>query len=321
MLRYLLTDFNDILKDGVVNKLPEETVDLINMLAAQVGAPEYIKTPQFKNKTLINGNGNGPGNVIRRRKKFQEIDDDEWQNMRAFQTTELKKTEGVEANLFTIRKFLNMLTSNTYDKVYEDIIEEINIVLTTKTPNDLSFLCNELFNIIIGNILYSDIYAKLYKELVTKFSIFNDILVKNLSQFENKINNIQYCDPDDDYNKFCENNKSNEYLRSISSFYINLMKEGLIEKDVICNIILKLCTIVDSMISDGTKKNELDELSELVYIMIVNSYKLIKLDNPDIAKQIIDHVSLITKIKMKERPGITNKCIFKHMDILDEICA
>ena len=319
MLRYLLTDFNDILKDGVVNKLPEETVDLINMLAAQVGAPEYIKTPQFKNKTLINGNGNGPGNGIRRRKKFQEINDDEWQNMRAFQTTELKKTEGIESNLFTIRKFLNMITSNTYDKLREQVIDEINVVVTTKTPNDLSFLCNELFNIIIGNILYSDTYAKLYKCLVENFSIFNDILAKNLSQFENKINNIQYCDPEEDYNKFCENNKSNEELRSISSFYINLMKEGLIEKDTIYNIILNLFKLLDEMIIDGTKKNELDELSELIYIMTVNSYKLIKLDNPDIAKQVFDSISQITKTKMKERPGITNKCIFKHMDILDEI--
>ena len=50
MARYTLSDFNNILENNVLNPLPESTIQIINNLASKVGAPEYIKTPQFKNK-------------------------------------------------------------------------------------------------------------------------------------------------------------------------------------------------------------------------------------------------------------------------------
>ena len=34
-----------------------------------------------------------------------------------------------------------MITSNTYDKLKENIIAEMDIVNSTKTPNDLGYLC------------------------------------------------------------------------------------------------------------------------------------------------------------------------------------
>lgn len=319
-MRYSLNDFNKILENGFVDKLSDNTLDIINILAAQVGAPEYIKTPQFKNKMAAAGYPSIiPGNGVRRRKKCQEINDEEWESIRSFQTTEFKKKEGIESNLYTIRKYLNMITLNTYLKLKENIITEINHVSLTKTQNDLLYLCNELFGIITGNILYSDIYAQLYKDLINEFSIFKEILTDNFAQFEQKFNNIEYYDPEENYDKFCENNKKNEVLRSICTFYVNLMKENIINKEVIGKIILNLFNTLNNMVSIKTKKNELDELSELIYIMVTNSYEFIEKSDTNIAKIIYDNVHRITNIKIKDEPGITNKCIFKHMDILDEI--
>jgi hypothetical protein len=314
MIRYSLDDFNKILDNGVINQLPDKTINIINILATQVGAPEYIKTPQFKNKI-----SNAMGNGIRRKKKNQEINDNDWGIIRSFQATEFLKKEGIDKHIFSIRKYLNMITLNTHIKLKESIIEEINTVVSTKTPNDLNQLCEEIFNIISCNILYSDIYAKLYKDLINKFSIFNDILIKNLSELNNKINNIQYCDPENDYNKFCENNKNNELLRANCTFYINLMKEGIIKVSNISEIIVNLLDILQKMIDTKTKKNELDEFVEIIYIFITNSYELIKQQDKKFAKDIYNHVLHITNLKIKEEVGITNKCIFKYMDILDEI--
>jgi len=320
MNTYCLTDFLEILKKNSINKLSQNTIDIINILANEVGAPEYIKTPQFKNKAMGYTYNNENGNIItRRKKKNLLVDDEEWQNIRSFQATELKKKEGIETNIYVIRSYLNMITFNTYLKLKTDIIKEINIVKTTKTENDLLYLCNELFTIVSNNILYSDIYAKLYCDLLTDSSIFKKILTENFDKFNNMFNEIEYYDPEKDYNKFCENNKKNEHLRSLCTFYINLMKEGIIESEKICEIIINLFTILHNFISSNTKKNELDELSELLYIMIVNSYELIKKDHPNWAKEILTNIQQITKIKIKENTGITNKCIFKHMDILDEI--
>lgn len=313
MIRYSLEDFYRILNNSVIDELPEETINIINSLVSKVGSPEYIKTPQFRNKTIVQTNG------IRRKKKNFQTNDEEWDSIRSFQTTDIKKGEGIEANLFTLRKYLNMITLNTYDKLKNEIVKEIADVKLNKTPNDLLFLSSEVFKIMCGNSLYSDIYSKMYKDLIQEFDIFKEVIMENLSQFEEHFGNIKYFEPDKDYDSFCENNKKNETLRALSTFYVNLMKENIIEKEFIEKAIFKLFDILNNMITLETKKNELDEISELLYIIITNSYETIKEHHPDIAKNIYDNTDKITKLKVKDYSGLTNKCIFKHMDILDEI--
>ena len=321
MSRYTLLDFNNILNKGIDNKIPDETIQIINILANQVGAPEYIKTPQFRTNKINNSNisSNISSNSIRRKKKMSEVNDNDWETIRTFHATELKKREGIENNIHIIRKYLNMMTEQTYNKLKDNIILEINKVVVEDNNDDLVYLCNEIFKIVRNNILYSDIYAKLYKDLILKFNIFNDILVENFAKFEEIFNTIEYYDPENYYDQFCENNKKNETRRAICSFYINLMKEGVIDIIVIGNIILNVFSILDYMISTNNKKNEIDELSELIYIIVTSSYESLNDNYPDICKKIYDNVVKITNIKSKNEPGITNKCIFKHMDMLDEI--
>ena len=79
--------------------------------------------------------------------------------------------------------------------------------------------------------------------------------------------------------------KKMNYLRSKCTFYVNLMRENIIEKEAFAQIILNLFTTLDNMIATKTKKNELDELSELIYIMIINSYNYIKKEYPNLANR------------------------------------
>ena len=97
------------------------------------------------------------------------------------------------------------------------------------------------------------------------------------------------------------------------------MKENIIDKLEIYKIIMTAFTTLNNMISSGKKKNELDELSELIYIMVVNSYDIIRNEYSNYGEEILNNTMQITKLKIKDAPGVTNKCIFKHMDILDEI--
>ena len=83
--------------------------------------------------------------------------------------------------------------------------------------------------------------------------------MESFSTVEERFNDIEYYEPEEDYDKFCENNKKNEKLRAICTFYVNLMKENIIDKLLIKQTILQLFNILNNMISDGTKKNELDE--------------------------------------------------------------
>ena len=212
-----------------------------------------------------------------------------------------------------------MLTEKTYGKLTGAIIAEVQTVISTKTENDVYVLCEQIYDIIASNVLYSNIYAKLYNDLVTNFPIFKEILLKRIDKIEDRINSIEYIDPDVNYDKFCENNKKNELLRATGAFYANLMKEKVIEEKIIHNIILMLFSIINKFIQENTKKNEIDELSELIYVVVTNSYDIIKVWSPDSASHIYETIKCIASSKVKNIPGITNKCIFKHMDLLDEL--
>ena len=82
MKRYSITDFNNIIYNGFDYKLDQSVISLIQNLAEQVGAPEYVKTPQFTRRERPNyGN--------KKRHKNNDITDEDWEVIRQFQTTEL----------------------------------------------------------------------------------------------------------------------------------------------------------------------------------------------------------------------------------------
>jgi len=309
-MRYYLTDFENYIKNNDINNLSNETFDIIEKLANEVGAPEYCKVPQF--------NKNNALNKIRK-KKISDIDDDDWNSIRQFQPTEFTKREGLDINIFNIRKCLNILTEKNYTTILSNISNEFDQVILSKTPNDILVLCNVFYDIVSSNIIFSNQYAKLYKDIIDKSDNLSKTLDKNIELIKNKIDEISYIDPDIDYDKFCENNKVNEKTRAEFTFYTNLLKYNIVSYDKIYNIIKYLILKIENYIEECNKKNELDELSELIYILISNSLNTIK--NNDINKynEIVNYIEKISNLKVKTTPGITNKCIFKHMDLLDEL--
>ena len=60
-----------------------------------------------------------------------------------------------------------------------------------------------------------------------------------------------------------------------------------------------------------------DFFSELSFIFITEAWD--KISKIKSSQQIMDLVIAISNIKPKSLPSITNKTIFKHMDILDQI--
>lgn len=303
-MRYSLHDFESYVKNNNIKNLSEETLDIIEKLANEVGAPEYSKTPQF-NKL--------------RRKKNNELNDDDWNCIRQFQATEFIKREGLDINLFNVRKSLNILTDKNYDTILEKISNEFDEVITTKTPNDVLVLCNLFYEIASSNILFSSLCAKLYKDLIIKTNHLTSIVTKNIELCIKSIDEITYIDPDYNYDKFCENNKLNEKTRSQFNFLTSLMKNDIISYTCIYEIIEKLFTKLHILIKEGNKKNELDEISELNYILVSNSFNIIRDNDNKKYDYIFKSVKEISELKVKTTPGISNKCIFKHMDLLDEL--
>ena len=341
LIQYTKDDFTKILNAGFSYNLDAETMKIIQSIADQVGAPEYIRTPKFEKREYNNsggynahlGSAHGGSNVqggVRKpyKERVQEITDADWESIRQFQATVIAKKQGIEASIDQIRKHLNKMTSKTYDNLKEQIINEIksitadNNVDSPELLEELNKIGDSLFTIASGNSFYSKLYAALYKDLMVVFDTnghnFMEVIFKNnFQKFRSLFDKIDYCSPDKDYDGFCNNTKTNEKRRALSLFYINLMKLGALEESQIIVIIKDLQKYMMDTIKKTDSKDIVDELAEVIFILITNgNSNLCKNEEWDNIMEIVKQISVM---KNTAHPSITNKTIFKHMDILDTV--
>jgi hypothetical protein len=318
VIKYIKADFEKIQMDGFSYTLSPDVIKIIQAIATQVGSPEYIKTPQFEKRDNYK-----VGKA--KRGKAQELNDEDWNALRNFPVTVINKKEGIDASIDQIRKHLNKMTTKTYDSLKEKIIEEIEKIINSCEDNmnelslemkkELDTIGEAIFNIASGNSFYSSMYATLFKELMEKFDFMRVIFDTNFDKFRSIFNTIEYCDPNQDYDKFCNNNKVNEQRRSISLFYVNLMIQEVIQPSRIIVIINDLQDYLNKIVIQTNYKSIVDELSEVLYILITNSYEKIK--DEDGWEEIIACIKMVSEMKPALVPSISNKSIFKHMDMLD----
>ena len=111
-------------------------------------APNYQKTPIFKQRRRNNY-------------KKDEISNKDWELIRNFKTTQLRKNEegSINAALETIRTILNKITGKNYDTLKIDIINNVEKHINNK--NNLMLICRSIFEIGSINSFWSEIYAKL----------------------------------------------------------------------------------------------------------------------------------------------------------------
>jgi hypothetical protein len=350
LTQYTKEDFTKILNAGFTYNLDAETMKIIQSIADQVGAPEYIRTPKFEKREYNNSGGHGAsgagahgagaygantntsasGHNTRKpyKERVQEITDADWESIRQFQATVIAKKQGIEASIDQIRKHLNKMTSKTYDTLREQIIKEIksitadNNVDSPELLEELNKIGDSLFTIASGNSFYSKLYAALYKDLMDVFDTnghnFMEVIFKNnFQKFRSLFDKIDYCSPDKDYDAFCNNTKTNEKRRALSLFYVNLMKLGALEEEQIIVIIKDLQKYMMDTIKKPDSKDIVDELAEVIFILITNGN--LKLCKNEQWENIMELVKQISVMKNTSHPSITNKTIFKHMDILDTV--
>jgi len=338
-------DYERIKKEGFSYTLPDETLKTIKTISANVGAPEYIKTPHFDKRQQIHkqysnnhGHNNNHNHNIQHRIPPREISDTEWDALRSFKATTFEKKKGVELSIDKIRKHLNKLTDKTYEKITVQIIAEIESILAVKNEIanaqalsdaqaqdvvsaatkemllELNRIGDALFEIASGNSFYSKMYATLYNELMAKYDFMQNILSTKLATDISILSDFAYCDPNKDYDQFCRNNKSNEKRRALSLFYVNLMLLKIIPAEKIVEMISGLQTDMLAYIKKENSVNIVEEISELLFILTTNSSARLKLMKPE-WEQIVENISLVSAMKAKSEPSISNKTIFKHMDI------
>lgn len=272
----------------------------------------------------------------------QQIPNSEWDTILSFQKTEMKKKEGIELSIDNIRSYLNKLTDKTYDSMLANILKEITGLFEAcshdtsdehNTQTVMNRIALSIFTTASSNAFYSEIYARLFQDLMAKekepdhaeYAVFRNVFEENLASFMSLFDTIEYCDPKKNYDKFCDINKANEKRKAMSLFIVNLMKMGIVEKSQVLALMKQIQDLMYSNIRQEGKTNEVDELAENLFIMVKHAHAVLKDPSSNDPETIelfhtrVEQITEISKMKIKSKPSITNKTIFKHLDMLDEI--
>ena len=295
VLKYDLTFFDDVKKTSSY-VITDDTIKLIQELG---------------NKLTILNKAN---NFFEKKHSNKKLSTDNWNNVKNFKPTTFVKKEGLDKNINIIRINLNKITNKNYDILSVRILDEIDIIHENNVEHFKTI--KKLFIDTVCNVnIYSEIYVMLYRSIIEKYdnTLFN--INDDYTVLKDELLNIKVIDSKMNYDDFCKNNKNNERKRSLSLFYINLMKQELFPKEDIINLILDNQTYNFNMINDINNSDIVDEICENLFILIKNAFDYIRDD--DKYSVIYNNVVSITKLKKSENNSLTTKSKFKHMDLID----
>ena len=229
-----------------------------------------------------------------------------------FRPTPIKEKK---ENPDNIRKFLNKITEKNYSK-YKDMI--ITNIKNIEDKTELENIGKLIFTIASSNIFNSFVYAKLCKEIIKNCNFMDEIIQNNFKQFIELFDDIQYCDPNKDYEKFCEYNKENTKRKSFSTFYINLLKEEILDKNKIIELIFKLIGKFNIIINDDNTHFICEEIVDNLFILIIDGKDYLK-ECKEEWENICFFLENAKQLNISTNSGFTNKIKFKLMDICDNI--
>ena len=119
--------------------------------------------------------------------------------------------------------------------------------------------------------------------------------------------NIESCNPDKEYDKFCNINKQNEHRRSISTFLVNCMNINVLEEKTIIDMLFYLQKLLLESSEDIMK---MEEITENFFIIIKHGLnKIVLSDEWGNIYEYIQHNCTNNKFN--------NKIRFRFMDLSD----
>lgn len=335
-IKYTINDFNNILFNGINYKLPNDILNIISNLEKELQNVDITDNNVIKkhnenynnemknNEKKKNHNSNKRNGGDRNKGGYaKEITNEDWAILRNFKTTKIEVKEGVEKSINDIRILLNKISKKNYDTQKQLIIDEIKSFMDANNDSDNKEedtlkLSKIIFDIITGNKFFSELYSELYKELKNQFDIFNIILKNYISNYKESIDNNHYIDPNVDYNGYCNYTKINDNRKALSMFIVNMYKNNSLEKDIIFDFIKYFLNKTIEYIDQENKTNEVEEITENVFIYVSNTHTLLsKYD--EWKNEFLPLIIKMSQMKVKEHKSLTNRVVFKYMDIIDSL--
>ena len=347
MTMYSLVDFANISSKGFDVILPNATVMLINELSKLVGSPNYIKTPVFtKRETTIDvdkkrrrqrnrpQDGADGWSSTSNSKGFKKVspESDIGANIVFNPSGSLIKKDGADATpIQLIRPLLNKLGGNSANKHLKDDLFSVlaDIFDSDITQEDLTNLTVQIIDIVSGNLFYSAIYAKLFSEIIDIHPIFADTLETHFSNYLASYTGIHSVDPKEDYDTFCNMNKTNDRRKSITSFYVHLYTLDKITQYNMLGTIKPLICMIRDNIHNPESDQLVGEIVENIFIFMDPLTNLVSMsrnimihptsndEDDEVSICIYDYIYQLSETTQKIYPGLNTKSLFKLKDLID----
>lgn len=289
MISYDLNNIKNIKENLTEFELEENVLERIKNLFTLLGVEN------------INGK-------VKNYKKDRAGHDGRWVKKEAFKVTVFEKKE---ENIDMLRGLLNRLSLKNYEvqklkiKTYvEELVEDLNVKV------------NELFLIVIfNNGFYIELYVNLINWLLEEGALQDDFLENFKKIYNDLLENIEYIDPEDDYDKFCLTNKTNDERKNLFSFLCNGTKEDLYSFDEIYDIIKGIFNKIESEIDNKEQLNINEELFENICVFVGACKQTIL---KSVSKyMILKNLEKYSKIQTNEYKGFSSRMKFKSMDLLE----
>jgi hypothetical protein len=347
---YELSELENMSFSGSEYMLSDLITNLLNSLETEVVAQNAIETaanstvrqtPDFTKKMFDtnNNNNNKPFDKKRHGSGYQtntivcrnvrgQTSNVDWERDKTssepiFKITKMETKEGVEKRINEIRVALNKISKKNYEAQKTAIIQHIDSFYENESNAetrvaDIGKISQYIFDIASSNKFFSELYAELYRELIGKYDIFGTILTDFVNHFSENIQHIHYVNSDKDYDGYCNYVKMNDNRKATSTFIVNLMKNGILPNQTVMQIIRFFMSQIVKYIDEPDCINEVEEITENLFIFVSQSQgELSKLD--EWTSDFVPKIQSIAKMKVSEHKSISNRVIFKYMDIVDSL--
>jgi hypothetical protein len=310
---YNLQDFREIANAGFSYKLPIETVDIIQELCHDMNTnfhptklrdfsrpPAAAAAPQWGRD--IDGKLAATAAAVA-----------------AFKPTAKPTIGDADKKINDIRICLNKISPKNIDAQYAALLKHIAGAREAGVTG--AAIVKVIFDICSLNKFYTELYSLVYSRLMAPdapaapefaallHETFRD---KYLPSFEN----ITYVDPNTDYDGFCNYNKENDNRKALTTFFISCAKLGAFNQTLVLECINRLLALVSTFIREENRAQIVEEITENIYIFITKMAKIVEPETPE-WEEIIEKIHEFAQMKHTEYPSITNRAIFKFMDIMD----
>jgi hypothetical protein len=248
--------------------------------------------------------------------------DPDWETMRSFKATKIESKTGIEKTVNDVRVALNKISVANYEKQKTAVMGFVSGYFNGPDANvndhDTGRISKAIFDIASTNKFYSEIYAKLYNELIGVAPVFRSLLDEFVAGFTNMSGAPIYVDPDVDYDGFCVYSKACDIRKSTSTFLVNCLKIGLIFPEQIATILFEFVSYVEMNIQDESFVKLAEEVIENVFIIATSCQSELK-STAKWNDYVLPTVSRFAAQKNEGLKGLSSRAAFKCMDLIAKV--